>query len=237
MAKFARENLKLKRVAILRDVRQRLLGRPGRLLQEEVRGAGRHHRQRPELQGRRPGLQGPAHHHQGQEAGDDLRPRLLHRRGADRPPGPRARHQGAARRRRRLGLAPSSSRSPRAALDGSYFSNHYTDENPDPLIQGFVKRYKEKFGGDSGLDGGPRLRRRPRGLRRHGPRHRPLRAGGARRHRRHQELPGRGRDHHHRRRPQRREVGGGARHREEQGPRSSPASVRRARLRRPIAAA
>jgi branched-chain amino acid transport system substrate-binding protein len=32
------------------------------------------------------------------------------------------------------------------ALDGSYFSNHYSDENPDPRIQGFVKRYREKFG-------------------------------------------------------------------------------------------
>jgi branched-chain amino acid transport system substrate-binding protein len=31
------------------------------------------------------------------------------------------------------------------ALDGSYFSNHYSDENPDPLIQSFVKRYREKF--------------------------------------------------------------------------------------------
>ncbi len=33
------------------------------------------------------------------------------------------------------------------ALDGSYFSNHYSDENPDPRIQSFVKRYREKFGG------------------------------------------------------------------------------------------
>jgi branched-chain amino acid transport system substrate-binding protein len=32
------------------------------------------------------------------------------------------------------------------ALDGSYFSNHYTHENPDPVIQNFVKSYKEKYG-------------------------------------------------------------------------------------------
>ncbi len=32
------------------------------------------------------------------------------------------------------------------ALDGSYFSNHYTHENPDPVIQNFVKKYKEKYG-------------------------------------------------------------------------------------------
>jgi branched-chain amino acid transport system substrate-binding protein len=32
------------------------------------------------------------------------------------------------------------------ALDGSYFSNHYTHENPDPLIQDFVKKYKDAYG-------------------------------------------------------------------------------------------
>jgi branched-chain amino acid transport system substrate-binding protein len=31
------------------------------------------------------------------------------------------------------------------ALDGSAFSNHYTHENPAPLIQDFVKKYKEKY--------------------------------------------------------------------------------------------
>jgi len=34
----------------------------------------------------------------------------------------------------------------KGALDGSYFSNHYSQENPDPLIQDFIKRYKESFG-------------------------------------------------------------------------------------------
>jgi branched-chain amino acid transport system substrate-binding protein len=32
------------------------------------------------------------------------------------------------------------------ALDGSFFSNHYTHENPDPLVQNFVKKYKETYG-------------------------------------------------------------------------------------------
>jgi branched-chain amino acid transport system substrate-binding protein len=32
------------------------------------------------------------------------------------------------------------------ALDNSFFSNHYTDENPAPVIQDFVKKYKEKHG-------------------------------------------------------------------------------------------
>jgi branched-chain amino acid transport system substrate-binding protein len=31
------------------------------------------------------------------------------------------------------------------ALDGSYFSNHYTAENPAPVIQDFVKKYKAKY--------------------------------------------------------------------------------------------
>jgi branched-chain amino acid transport system substrate-binding protein len=32
------------------------------------------------------------------------------------------------------------------ALDGGFFSNHYTDENPDPKVQAFVKKYKETYG-------------------------------------------------------------------------------------------
>ena len=32
------------------------------------------------------------------------------------------------------------------ALDGSFFSNHYSHENPSPVIQDFVRRYKESFG-------------------------------------------------------------------------------------------
>ncbi len=32
------------------------------------------------------------------------------------------------------------------ALDGSFFSNHYSYEDPSPRIQEFVKKYKERFG-------------------------------------------------------------------------------------------
>jgi branched-chain amino acid transport system substrate-binding protein len=32
------------------------------------------------------------------------------------------------------------------ALDGGFFSNHYTDENPDPKVQTFVKKYKDTYG-------------------------------------------------------------------------------------------
>jgi branched-chain amino acid transport system substrate-binding protein len=34
----------------------------------------------------------------------------------------------------------------KGALDGSYFSNHYSDEDPSPVIQGFVKKYKDTYG-------------------------------------------------------------------------------------------
>jgi branched-chain amino acid transport system substrate-binding protein len=32
------------------------------------------------------------------------------------------------------------------SLDGSYFSNHYTHESPEPRVQEFVKKYKEAYG-------------------------------------------------------------------------------------------
>jgi len=32
------------------------------------------------------------------------------------------------------------------ALDGSYFSNHYTHESPEPRVQEFVKKYKDAYG-------------------------------------------------------------------------------------------
>ena len=34
----------------------------------------------------------------------------------------------------------------KGALDGSYFSNHYSGEDPSPVIQGFVKKYKDTYG-------------------------------------------------------------------------------------------
>ena len=34
----------------------------------------------------------------------------------------------------------------KGALDGSYFSNHYSDEDPSPVIQEFVAKYKAAYG-------------------------------------------------------------------------------------------
>ncbi|WP_164007870.1 ABC transporter substrate-binding protein [Pyxidicoccus trucidator] len=33
-----------------------------------------------------------------------------------------------------------------SALEGSYFSNHYSADNPDPVLQQFLKKYKETYG-------------------------------------------------------------------------------------------
>ena len=51
--------------------------------------------------------------------------------GDDRPPGARARHHGAAARRRRLGLAEALEIGGEA-LNGCYFSNHYSADDPRP---------------------------------------------------------------------------------------------------------
>jgi branched-chain amino acid transport system substrate-binding protein len=34
----------------------------------------------------------------------------------------------------------------KGALDGSYFSNHYTDEDPSPVVQEFITKYKAAYG-------------------------------------------------------------------------------------------
>lgn len=33
-------------------------------------------------------------------------------------------------------------------INGAYFSNHYTTESTDPVVIDFIKKYKEKFGGE-----------------------------------------------------------------------------------------
>ncbi|MCC7352781.1 MAG: ABC transporter substrate-binding protein [Anaerolineae bacterium] len=36
----------------------------------------------------------------------------------------------------------------RTATDGSYFSNHYSPQDPRPIVQNFLKTYKAKYGAD-----------------------------------------------------------------------------------------
>ncbi|MFB1479469.1 ABC transporter substrate-binding protein [Corallococcus sp. RDP092CA] len=33
-----------------------------------------------------------------------------------------------------------------SALEGSYFSNHYSPDNPDPVVQNFLKKYRSAYG-------------------------------------------------------------------------------------------
>lgn len=33
------------------------------------------------------------------------------------------------------------------AIDGSYYTNHYAADDPNPVVQDFIKKYKEKFAG------------------------------------------------------------------------------------------
>jgi branched-chain amino acid transport system substrate-binding protein len=40
------------------------------------------------------------------------------------------------------------------ALNGSYYSNHFAADNPDPNLQGFLQRYRAKFGNDPDAIGG-----------------------------------------------------------------------------------
>ena len=40
------------------------------------------------------------------------------------------------------------------ALDGAYYSNHFAVDNPEPRLQDFLKNYREKFGKDPDAIGG-----------------------------------------------------------------------------------
>jgi len=40
------------------------------------------------------------------------------------------------------------------ALNGSFYSNHFAADNPDPALQDFLRRYREKFGADPDAIGG-----------------------------------------------------------------------------------
>jgi branched-chain amino acid transport system substrate-binding protein len=145
MAKFARENLKLKRVAILRDVGS-----------DYSVGLADYFKKKFEELG------GTIVNDQSFKAGDqDFKAQLTTIKGKSPEmiyvPGYYTDVALVARQARELGIkvplgggdgwdSAKLYEIAQGALDGSYFSNHYTDENPDPLIQGFVKRYKEKFG-------------------------------------------------------------------------------------------
>jgi branched-chain amino acid transport system substrate-binding protein len=145
MAKFARETMKVSKVAILRDVRNDYsMGLADYFLTKFKE------------------LGGAIVDDQGYNAGDqDFKAQLTAIKGK----GPEAVYVPGyytdvaliGRQARELGMRQplmggdgwDSSRLyeiAKGALDGSYFSNHYSHENPAPVIQDFVRRYKEVFG-------------------------------------------------------------------------------------------
>ncbi len=130
MAKFARENLKLKKVAVLKDVKSDYsLGLSDVFSRKFTEMGGKIVRHRVVLEGRHR-LPRAAHRAQGPEARGDLRARLLHRRRGDRAAGARAR----ASRSPLLGGDGWDSEKlfelGGTAIEGSYFSNHYSPEDP-----------------------------------------------------------------------------------------------------------
>jgi branched-chain amino acid transport system substrate-binding protein len=40
------------------------------------------------------------------------------------------------------------------ALNGCYYSNHFANDNPDPALQGFLEKYRTRFGSDPDAIGG-----------------------------------------------------------------------------------
>ena len=144
-------------------------------------------------------------------AGGHLRPRLLHRRRASSP----ARRASWASRCR-CWAATAGTREKLfelggSAIEGSYFSNHYSPDDPIPRVQKFIADYKARYGAvpdalaalgydaaKVAIDAMKRARRTSTG-----PAIRDAIAAD-------EGLPGRGRHHHPGREPQRGEARGGA---------------------------
>jgi len=145
MAKFARETMKVAKVAILRDVRNDYSMGLADFFLTKFKELG-----------------GTIVDDQGYNAGDqDFKAQLTAIKGkapeAIYVPGYYTDVALIGRQARELGMRQplmggdgwDSARLyeiAKGALDGSYFSNHYSHENPAPVIQDFVRRYKEVFG-------------------------------------------------------------------------------------------
>jgi branched-chain amino acid transport system substrate-binding protein len=145
MARFARETLKLERVAILRDVGNDSSVGLADSFAAKLRELG-----------------GTVVADESYKAGDqDVKAQLTSLAAKDPQaiyvPGYYTDVALIARQARELGLAQpllggngwDSSKLYEiggGALDGSYFSNHYSPDDPDPRVQDFVTRYKEVWG-------------------------------------------------------------------------------------------
>ncbi len=146
MAKFSRENLKISKVAILRDVGNDYSVGLADFFAENFKKLG-----------------GTIIADQSYKAGDqDFKAQLTAIKGkkpeAIYVPGYYTDVALIARQVRELGMktvplmggdgwdSAKLYEIAKGALDGSFFSNHYTDEDPSPVIQDFVKRFKAAYG-------------------------------------------------------------------------------------------
>lgn len=147
MAKFALENLKIKKVAILRDIKSDYSAGLAQYFKEALVKGG-----------------GQIVEDQSYESGDiDFKSQLTAIRGADvKPeailvPGYYTEVGLIARQARELGIqvpllggdgwdSPKLTEIGGKALENSYFSNHYSNENKAPEIQNFISQFKSSFG-------------------------------------------------------------------------------------------
>jgi len=145
MAKFSLNNLKIRKVAILRDIKSDYSTGLARYFTAAFKKGG-----------------GEITLQQSYEAGDiDFKSQLTAIRTAKPQailvPGYYTEVGLIARQARELGLtipllggdgwdSPKLGEIAGKALDNSYFSNHYSSENQAPNIQNFISKYKSKFG-------------------------------------------------------------------------------------------
>jgi branched-chain amino acid transport system substrate-binding protein len=147
MAKFSRDTLKLDRVAVLRDVGNDYSMGLADYFIEKFKALG-----------------GTISADESYKAGDqDFKAQLTTIK--NRNPQPQALYVPGyytdvaliARQARELGIkqpmmggdgwdSPKLFEIGGKAMEGNYFSNHYSHEDPEPRIQTFVKKYKEKWG-------------------------------------------------------------------------------------------
>lgn len=148
MAKFANENLKAKKVAILRDVKSDYSVGLADYFIKKFKELG-----------------GEIVSDQSYQAGEmDFKAQLTQIKGAKPDaifvPGYYTEVGLIARQARQLGIqAPlmggdgwDSSKLYEiggTAINGNYFSNHYTTESTDPVVVDFIKKYKEKYNGET----------------------------------------------------------------------------------------
>ncbi|GIV15471.1 MAG: ethanolamine utilization protein EutJ [Armatimonadota bacterium] len=147
MAKFAAETLKVKRVAVLTDVKNDYSVGLAKYFKETFTKLG-----------------GQIVAEKSYSEGDpDFRAQLTAIKAANPEaifvPGYYSEVGTIARQARELGIrvpflggdgwdSPKLVEGAGNALEGSYFSNHYSHESTDPAVQGFVAKFKQRFNGE-----------------------------------------------------------------------------------------